>query len=305
MDYICLKTIDCKQGAVRRTRFNVDGVYCITCGSDRTVKLWNPHKSLFLKTYSGHASEVLDACGSSDSSHIISGGSDKSLIHWEVETGKPVRRLRVHVSKVNCVKFNDESTLAISGSHDNTVMIWDLKAFNFQPVQVLRDAKDSITALQVTQNEIITTSLDCRVRRYDIRAGFLTSDFIGEPIISMNTTQDGQCYVIGTSNKVWLFDKSTGELLNEYEGHSTGEFQIECGVDRKDRHILSGATDGHIYVWDLIGGSIVTKFDHLKSGVVHSLDSHPTTDYLMTALKSEVYLWGIKQLEDEDINEED
>lgn len=45
----------------------VDGVYCISSGSDRTVKLWNPHKNLFLKTYSGHGNEVLDACGSSDS----------------------------------------------------------------------------------------------------------------------------------------------------------------------------------------------------------------------------------------------
>jgi mitogen-activated protein kinase organizer 1 len=35
-------TLDCKQGAVRAVRYNVDGNYCITCGSDKSVKLWNP-----------------------------------------------------------------------------------------------------------------------------------------------------------------------------------------------------------------------------------------------------------------------
>ena len=33
--------IDCQQGAVRAVRFNKDGNYCITCGNDKTVKLWN------------------------------------------------------------------------------------------------------------------------------------------------------------------------------------------------------------------------------------------------------------------------
>lgn len=41
--------LECKQGAVRAVRFNVDGQYCITCGSDKSVKLWNPKRNLLLK----------------------------------------------------------------------------------------------------------------------------------------------------------------------------------------------------------------------------------------------------------------
>lgn len=37
------------------------GSYCMTCGSDKTLRLWNPHKSLLIKTYMGHGAEVLDA----------------------------------------------------------------------------------------------------------------------------------------------------------------------------------------------------------------------------------------------------
>ena len=66
------------QGAVRAVRFNSEllymsglqnkahlfaenGNYCLTCGSDKTLRLWNPHKGLCIKTYMGHGAEVLDA----------------------------------------------------------------------------------------------------------------------------------------------------------------------------------------------------------------------------------------------------
>lgn len=112
-------TLICKQSAVRSVRFNgkvevlshvsslivslVDGNYCITTGSDKTVKLWNPHlpKGLLLKTYTGHGYEVLDACGSSDNSQIASGGGDKMIFVWDVTTGKPLRKFRGHAGMLN------------------------------------------------------------------------------------------------------------------------------------------------------------------------------------------------------------
>ena len=34
-------SLDCKQGAIRAVRYNIDGDYILTCGSNKTVKLWN------------------------------------------------------------------------------------------------------------------------------------------------------------------------------------------------------------------------------------------------------------------------
>lgn len=57
--------------------FIVDGNYCLTAGSDKFVKLWNPYRQIHLKTYSGCAGEVLDVSASSDSAMILAGGRDK------------------------------------------------------------------------------------------------------------------------------------------------------------------------------------------------------------------------------------
>lgn len=96
----CKETCQLKghQGAVRAVRFNHDGNYCLTCGSDKLLKLWNPHKAVLLKTYSGHGYEVLDAVGSSDNSRLASCGADKTVVQWDVATGQILRRFRGHTA---------------------------------------------------------------------------------------------------------------------------------------------------------------------------------------------------------------
>lgn len=154
----------------------VDGDYCLTCGANKSIKLWNPRKALLLKTYLGHRYEVKDARGSSDSSHIVSGGADRYINLWDVSTGKPIRTLQAHLADVNCVAFNENSSVMFSGSVDNLVKIWDCKSRSRDAIQVLSEAKDSITLISVFTHEILVSSLDGKIRRYDLRKGQMICD---------------------------------------------------------------------------------------------------------------------------------
>lgn len=293
-----IATIKCKQQVVRAVRFNIDGSYCLTCGADKKIKLWNPHNQLLLKTYGGHANEVLDAAGSCDSSHIISCSSDKSVILWDVTTGQPVRRYRGHASSVTCVKFNEESTMAVSGSVDNTVSFWDVVSRRQEPVQILKDAKDTITSIQVTDHEVLTSSVDCHMRLYDMRVGKMFSDYIGHIITYASMTHDGQCYVLSCAdNTIKLFDKDSGELLNTFSGHECKDFLLENSVNEKDSNIISGSATGEIFYWDLVSSRCTQKLVHSKKPVV-SLSHHPTDNYLLTASEDEVVLWGVPKMEE-------
>lgn len=80
---------------------------------------------------------------------------------------------REHIAPVNCVRFNLEATLIISGSVDCSVRIFDCKSRSRQSVQVLNEAKDAISCLIVNDQQIITGSLDGKVRTYDLRKGNL------------------------------------------------------------------------------------------------------------------------------------
>ena len=54
------------------------------------------------------------------------------------------------------------------------------------PIQVLDQAKDSISALHVGATEIISGSVDGHIRTYDLRKGELRSDYLGRKLHSVN-----------------------------------------------------------------------------------------------------------------------
>lgn len=235
---------------------------------------------------------MTDAAGSCDSCYIVSSSLDKSIIYWDVTTGSPVRRLRGHAGGVNCVCFNEDSSIAVSGSKDNTVMCWDIRTRNLEPIQVMRDAKDCITSLVVTDQKITSSSLDGSIRHYDLRMGELTCDQLNEPITFLVETKDGQCVVAAfLDGVVRLIDNDTGDVLQEFRGHKAEDFQIECGVMSNDSQIISGSTEGCAVIWDLLEGNEVTR---LKIGhdVVHSLVTHPLSSDIVFAMKREVQIWG-------------
>lgn len=65
------------------------------------------------------------------------------------------------------------------GSFDSTVRLWDTKTQSGKPLMILSEARDSISALFVLDHEIVTGSIDGRVRSYDIRMGIMSEDVIG------------------------------------------------------------------------------------------------------------------------------
>uniref|UniRef100_A0A3B3RR72 WD repeat domain-containing protein 83 n=1 Tax=Paramormyrops kingsleyae TaxID=1676925 RepID=A0A3B3RR72_9TELE len=168
-----LRTVDCKQGAIRAVRFNADGNYILSCGGDKTLRLWSASRGTLLKTYSGHGYEVLDADGAFDNSHICSCSSDKTVILWDVASGLVSRKLRGHAGKVNCVRFNEEATVIVSGSIDGSVRCWDTRSRRPEPIQVLDEARDGVSSVKVSEYELLSGSVDGRVRRYDLRMGQL------------------------------------------------------------------------------------------------------------------------------------
>ncbi|XP_066939396.1 WD repeat domain-containing protein 83 [Macrobrachium rosenbergii] len=295
-----LRILECKQGAVRAVRFNVDGGYCLSCGSDKSIKLWNPHKGTLLHTYSGHGYEVLDARGSCDNSLIGSCGLDKSVMMWNVTTGDSLRKFRGHAARVNCVCFNEESTVILSGSVDGSVRIWDLRSRKNDPVQILDEAKDAVMSVAVSSHEILTSSLDCYTRIYDLRNGQLTSNCIGDSVTCASFSGDGQCILVSTmGSALRLMDKETGEQLAQYTGHSSKEYKVESCFSASDTHVFSGSEDGLVYCWDLVQASLSHTLEHTGSQIVHSLSHHPSKSYLLTATLGQVWLWSAETEETE------
>lgn len=116
----------------------------------------------------------------------------------------------------------------------------------------MNDAKDCITRILVAEFEVVVSSFDGCVRRYDIRKGELTCDKLGVPVIDITQTKDGKCMLVACSDNVLrLLDNDNGDILAQYKGHFSEDFQIECGILSNDSQIVSGSAQGSAVVWDL------------------------------------------------------
>lgn len=296
-----ISKIDCEQGAVRAVRFNKNGNYCITCGADKTIKLWNPTSKLKLKTFTGHSQEVLDADCSYDHAFLCSGSADKQVFYTDVPTGKHIRKYRAHVGRVNVAKFNlEESNIIMSGSIDGKVKFWDVRSRSYEALQELDDCKDSVTCIDSNSQQVLVSCLDKRVRLYDLRLGKMFCDYIGEQVTCSTLSKDDQCILVSAlDSRLMLFDKISGELLSEYKGHMNKHYNLENCMNHGCSEVISGSEDGFVYSWNVIDSKIKFKLKHETNKAVHSLSYHPdeAIKKLMTAQEKFIYLWSC----DEDV----
>jgi mitogen-activated protein kinase organizer 1 len=54
----CVGALSGHEGAVLNVRFNGSGAYALSCGKDRTLRLWSVTRGALIKTYTGHGHEV-------------------------------------------------------------------------------------------------------------------------------------------------------------------------------------------------------------------------------------------------------
>lgn len=135
------------------------------------------------------------------------------------------------------------------------------------------------------------SSVDGRVRRYDLRLGQLFSDYVGSPITCTCFSRDGQCTLVSSlDSTLRLLDKDTGELLGEYTGHKNQEYKLDCCLSERDTHVVSCSEDGKVYFWDLVEGALTLALP-VGPGVVQSLAFHPTEPCLLTATGGSVQCW--------------
>lgn len=183
------------------------------------------------------------------------------------------------------------------GAKDNLVMCWDIRTRKLEPIQTMNEAKDCITRIIVNEFEILVSSLDGCIRRYDLRKGEVTCDDFGEPVVYMAQTKDTKCTLVACSDNVLrLLDNDNADTLATYRGHRADDFQVECGILSNDSQIVCGSSNGQAVIWDLVDEKIISTLP-IGSGVVHSLSTHPTTEDIMFANKREFQLWGLKCLE--------
>ncbi|KAI0996513.1 hypothetical protein K3495_g11668 [Podosphaera aphanis] len=261
--------------------------YILSGSSDRTIRLYNPSRSgpttapshahappkptQLIQCYSAHGYEVLSLTIAPDNGSFASAGGDRAVFLWDVATAVTTRRFggtHGHTARINTVTFaGDGASVLVSGSFDASVRIWDVKSGNVKPIMILTEAGDSVSSVVASDGEIWSSSVDGRVRKYDLRTGKVVIDVIGAPVTCLNRTKDGKGLLVGSlDSKIRLMDINTGGLLKTYraESWSNEEFRMRNCFGGRERWVICGnenviGSDGEVIVWDTVSGNEVER----------------------------------------------
>lgn len=182
---------------------------------------------------------------SGDNSRFASVGGDKSVFYWDVKGNCIIRKFEGHISRINTVSFNDDESVLVSGSYDSTVRLWDLKAHSYKPLDVIKHCKDSVSKVIVNKHEILVSSIDGKVRTFDLRMGLSTTDDMKSPVHSFSLSNDGKTYAASCADGfIRLVDRDRGEILNTFQGHSVKDYQTSVLHSYDDAHIVQASEDG-------------------------------------------------------------
>lgn len=233
-----------------------------------------PH-SLPIQSYTDGHTHPISAIHIDGKSTTLLSSSNKSVVVTDLVTTKLKRRLHGHTGEINtlCTSIGCETFL--SGSYDSSVKIWDGRSWSANPIQTLNEATDSISCVQVYTNghekdtssgditddftsQIITASIDGKIRTYDLRKGQIKVDDFGSrvAITSMSTTSDGLCHVaLGLDGQTHIIERSSGDMLLSFHGdHTAGQYALDCSITADDNSIVCGSEDGKAFIYDFTTG---------------------------------------------------
>ncbi|KAK3200891.1 hypothetical protein GRF29_213g314761 [Pseudopithomyces chartarum] len=255
--------------------------YILTGAADRTIRLYNPSKAPpnsvapasstayapgLVNKYNAHGYEILSIDVNEANDRFVSTGGDKTVFFWDVQTAQTIRRFTGHAGRVNRGVFGGEGdSIIVSASFDGSVKVWDVRSTNYKPIMTFSDAKDSVTDVLVFDAEIISSSVDGRVRSYDLRTGMCEVDVIGHPVTSLSVSKKGtEVLVSSLDSTVRLMDRANGQLLKAYrdEAFVNTDLRVRSTLGLNDSVVLSGSDDGMVFAWDLMGGTALHKFRH-------------------------------------------
>mmetsp|Transcript_76766 Transcript_76766/g.115508 ORF Transcript_76766/g.115508 Transcript_76766/m.115508 type:complete len:372 (+) Transcript_76766:174-1289(+) len=245
---------------------------------------------LLIQNYSSGHTHPISAVAATESAtgqQLLLAASEKTLVVSDLVANRVLRRLQGHhVARINAVAASDRGDVFLTASYDGTVALWDGRSRDYKPMQVFKEAKDSVTDVHTVQKTIgdggktaliRTASVDGCVRSYDLRSGLINCDHFGSPITSMAPTHDGQCLVVAClDGTIRLVEVESGELMNTYHGsHQSGRYSLEVSILASDATIATGSEDGACVLYDLVRANCVQKLEGITTAPTCSLSTHP------------------------------
>ncbi|KAK8034964.1 WD40 repeat-like protein [Apiospora rasikravindrae] len=256
--------IDDHQGEVWQVVFSHDGTKLASCGSEKTVIIWDVPSFKILHTLGEreHRAGVGNVAFSWDDSMIVTCCQDKHARLWDLKTGGLLLDVSPFEEPVSSCVWAPDNRSFLTGSLDKSRSLcqWDLdgeKIFDWANNHRVEDLSLSpdgrwLVAMD-DRNHIHVYNFMTRLWEYEIE--------LHCRLTSISISKDSRHLLVNLQkDQAQLFDLVSREPVQYYSGHTGGEYMIRSALGgAAESFVLSGSEDGSINIWHKASAQIVEK----------------------------------------------
>lgn len=233
----------------------------ITCGDDRTIKIWNYQNSNSSNSGDDAHQQPLQvfrgqnhfSCVDHHYKRSIFASAGSRVDIWDQYRSQPVQSFSWGADTINTVRFSPtEVSVFASAGNDRTVILYDLRYSTPVTKAVMSLKANSICWNPIEPFNFAVASEDHNCYLFDMRkmskAINIYKDHVSA-VTDLDFSPTGQEIVTASYDK-------TIRIFNTYQGHSREvyhtkrmqhAFSIRYSLDSK--YIISGSDDGNVRLW--------------------------------------------------------
>ncbi|MGB9632483.1 MAG: WD40 repeat domain-containing serine/threonine protein kinase [Chloroflexaceae bacterium] len=247
---------------VHGVAWSPDGRMLVSCGADRTVRVWRAADGTPLACLEGHTDRVLSVAWSPDGELIASASADRSVRLWRAREWQALRVLDGHAEAVHGIAWSPDGDLLASASADGALRLW----------QTADDGPAHEMRPEVT---VRLYSVGWRPDGQSLAAGYgdgvVRLWHLGEPptfdnlaghtsyVYAVAWSPDGQILASASAdNSVRLWRLAKGRLVNELRKHRNWAADLAWSPIGKVAGFGEGERREPLWLWRVSDGSLCT-----------------------------------------------
>lgn len=274
------------------------GKYGISCGSDKTIRVWDLATQEEKRVLKGHEGMVFGLAISTDGKLLASCDNAKSIRLWNLETGEQVTELLGHTGPVTDLAFMPDRTHLLSAGFDETLRLWNVADRKLVKTINVGTYVEKMLPLP-DGRRVVLSGAHTRgwgPRIYDLEKGEKI-DATPNGDSCMAVTSDGRMLLIGDITGVLrVTDTDKGNQIVQMKDPRADVARDagarDAAITPDGRFAITTTREHHMYLWDLHGGKLLSS---AEGDTIGTITLSPDGRFALTIGQGGISVWRLPE----------